>query len=228
MLGRTLGIAAATTFVAAITAGIIALIASDFTDVGKQLDRFWDWYNSQPAQSNLLGKAEGLRDASDITFFTSVPIRGSKLSITTGISFATAEDLTAGKVKDRWCYIQAGKGKFTERLDLGSREGESTSAYTETSRFTAQQLSSFGLSAKRFETLARRHCLFDGLTPSSFGADKVSRLLQAPHQLRNLAQRELAQRLDKFGPDILERKPGFYRNSHADRRRFSVVSSIIT
>lgn len=163
---RLMGITTAIAFTALVMVGVVLLIASDFMDVEKQLDRAWQWYNAPPAKEAFLGKMNAIEEASDITFFASAPIVGSPLEITTGISFANAEDIADGKANRRWCYIQAGKGNFTERLDLGARDGEKSPTYVHTARFSSSQLSAFKLTASQLGMLAKSHCLLNGFKSS--------------------------------------------------------------
>lgn len=183
MFGRILGVIVASIFTAACVLGISVLIASDFSSLGEHWIKFKSWYATPAPKTSLLGKSEALKDAENITFFSTQPIEGSKLKVSTGIAFATAEDILAGKTSNRWCYIQSSSGNFTNRIDLGSQKGGEDPQYVDTSVYTKEQLSEFGFSAEHLASLARSHCLLEGFDPRARDVPK-------PKASENLRQRQ--------------------------------------
>lgn len=175
MIGRMIGGATATIFTAVAVTGIAALIVSDFGEIQTGWKHVSDWFETKPEPALTLGKAEALKDADNITFFHSEEIEGSDLKVTTGIAFASVEDVVAGKTINRWCYIQSGTAKFTERLDLGGQKGLGSPKYTDTTIFTAEQLKGFGLDAEQLAGLARSHCLLKGFDPRTVGKHRLSK-----------------------------------------------------
>lgn len=183
MLGRIIGVIVASTFTAVCVLGISVLIASDFSSLGEHWIKFKSWYETPVPKTSLLGKSDALKDAENITFFSTQPIEGSKLKVSTGIAFATAEDILAGKTSNRWCYIQSSSGNFTNRIDLGSQNGKEDPQYVDTSAYTKEQLSEFGFSAERLASLARSHCLLEGFDPRARDVPK-------PKTSKNLRQKQ--------------------------------------
>lgn len=165
MITRAFGTAVATLFAGLCMIGIAALIASDFMDLTKGWRHLSAWYQTSESDPNLLGKSDALKNADNITFFSSVPIEGTGLSVTTGIAFASAEDIVKGKTKNRWCYIKRHVGKAGKQLDLGTQAGDAEPVYTDPTVFTAEQLKGFGLHVGRLAELARSHCLLTGFDP---------------------------------------------------------------
>lgn len=181
MIGRFLGGVTAAVFTTTAVTGIALLIGADFEELGTGWKHLSDWWNKEPEQEVNLGKAEALKGADNITFFKKEPISGSSLQVTTGIAFASIDDVVAGKTINRWCYIQSGNGKFTQRLDLGSQTGVGRPNYTDPTIFTKKQLEGFDLTVEQLASLSRSHCLLEGFDPRKLGDKKLSQV--APKQI---------------------------------------------
>lgn len=183
MIGRLLGGTAAVVFTGATVTGAALLIASDFADFSSAWNKFSVWMNKPVLQKPVsLGEAEALKGADNITFFHRAAVTGKPFEVTTGIAFANADDVIAGKTKNRWCYIQLGSGNFTQKLDLGSQSGSGKPVYVDTSTFTASQLRSTGMSAEALAKLARSHCLLKGFDPRKVNRIKTPSITLKPRK----------------------------------------------
>lgn len=186
MIVRFIGGLTATVFTGITVIGIAALIGGDFEELGTGWKHISDWWDKQPKKEISLGKADVLKGADNITFFKKEAIAGSSLQVTTGIAFASIEDVVAGKTINRWCYIQSADGKFTKRLDLGSQSGRGSPQYTDPTIFTEKQLEGFGLSVEELASLSRSHCLLEGFDPRSLNEKKLSRVSPPKKKQGNL------------------------------------------
>ncbi|MEL7281865.1 MAG: hypothetical protein AAGK79_16015 [Pseudomonadota bacterium] len=178
MITRILGGLAGTVFAGLTVLGITVLIASDFETLGPKIYRLYAWTQAvpKPVMPKLnLGKAQQLADADSITFFHKQPIKGSDLEVSTGIAFASLEDVVAGRTINRWCYIQVKSGShFTQKIDLGSQRGTARPKYTDTTVFRDDQLKGIDFSREELAKLARSHCLLKGFNPRLIGKQQSS------------------------------------------------------
>jgi len=167
MIGRLLGIATATVFTGSVVIGIASLIANDFGDLEKGFSWAQQTFSTARSKPELIEKDSPLRNADNITFFKSVPIEGTTLTVTTGISFASANDVANGKTKLRWCYIMYDIGKLDKRISLGRQTDNAKPVYDDPTRLPENELKALGLSVTRLASLARSHCFLGGFDPRS-------------------------------------------------------------
>ncbi len=99
-------------------------------------------------------------DVDNFNFFKSKPIEGTALIATTGVEFATANDVLSATTARHWCYILYGSGTISSRLDLGAQEGHAAPVYADLGDISDDRLSDIGLSAERLRAIARSHCQF--------------------------------------------------------------------
>ena len=69
------------------------------------------------------------KEMDDFNFFKTLPIQGTDLSVTTGIAFATSEDVLNQTPTKHWCYIQFGQAGINQKLDLGEQHGTDLPVY---------------------------------------------------------------------------------------------------
>lgn len=167
MITKILGIATATVFTGGIVTGIAILIASDFGDVRLGLNWAQQTFSSAKSETSFIGKNHPLQNADNITFFKSVPIKGTKLKITTGIAFASPDDVLKGKTKSRWCYIIRRDGTLDKRINLGRQNGQSKPNFSDLTQLPESELKALGLTAERLVAIARSHCYLNGFDPRS-------------------------------------------------------------
>jgi len=168
MIGRLMGFCAAILFTGLCVVGISALIASDFEEVGVKLQGFYVWVQDIGQETRpSLGKADALGNTSDITFFHKEPIAGTDLVVSTGIAFASLDDVIEGKTTTRWCYIQVKNGSHvTKRIDLGSQSGRGQPKFNDTKSLTEEQLRGIDIPPDELDQIARSHCLLQGFDPT--------------------------------------------------------------
>lgn len=175
---RILGLGLATTLTLATMTGITALVASDFGDLGEGLNSLRQVFSqSAPEQQSFVSKDSALNGADNISFFKSVPIEGTSFMVTTGIAFASVEDVVAGKSKNRWCYIRHQYENVNRQIDLGKQEGDGKPKYHDPTRLPDSELRLLGLSATRLAELARSHCFLGGFDPRQITEPETKRLL---------------------------------------------------
>lgn len=165
MITRMFGIATATIFTMAVVIGIATIIASDFGDVKLGFNWAQQTFFSAKSETSFIGKNHPLRNADNITFFKSVQIKGTKLKVTTGIAFASPDDVLKGKTKSRWCYIMHHDGKLEKRISLGRQDGQSKPRYSDLTQLPKSELKALGLSTERLAAIARSHCYLSGFDP---------------------------------------------------------------
>ncbi|MGJ8527444.1 hypothetical protein [Maritalea sp.] len=129
---------------------------------------FGDWVTDEdlkpkkgktPATEQL---ANALSEAKDISFFQNEKWFGTHviLLITTGTTFATANDLIDGKVKNQWCYTTFDNGGISTKIDLGSKTGLSAPDFADLKNITNAGLTQLGVDASGLSNIARTHCRF--------------------------------------------------------------------
>ena len=101
--------------------------------------------------------------AQDFTFFQSVPIKGSRLKVITGVRFATAKDVLNAKPQNQWCYINYGFGTVTQRLDLAEKAEQDKIVYSNLDAVPPDELAKIKLGLEQLQTLSRTHCRFDAV-----------------------------------------------------------------
>lgn len=101
-----------------------------------------------------------LEKASDFTFFKTVPIDGTPLSIVTGIRFATAHDVVDGQPASEWCYLTIPNGSISQRIRLATRTAVNPPNYTDLASLDASALNGTGLEISQLALLAGSHCRF--------------------------------------------------------------------
>lgn len=101
-----------------------------------------------------------LEKASDFTFFKTVPIDGTPLSIVTGIRFATAHDVVDGQPASEWCYLTIPNGSISQRIQLATKTAVDPPNYTDLASLDASPLSGVDLEISQLALLARSHCRF--------------------------------------------------------------------
>lgn len=180
MIGRLVGTATAAVFTGVVVTGIAALIASEFGDVEKGISWAQQTLSAYRSSPSSIDKDSPVRNADNITFFKSLPIEGTTHQVTTGISFASAEDLANGKTKSRWCYILYENGKLEKRISLGKQSGQSKPVYDDPTRLPESELKSLGLTATRLASLARSHCFLGGFDPRSSTKNQQSKAKPPP------------------------------------------------
>lgn len=170
-ISRILGLALATTLTVATMTGITALITHDFGDVGQGLNWVRQAFSQSASQGQqLIGKDSALNGADNITFFKSVPIDGTKFEVTTGIAFASVDDVVAGNSKSRWCYIRHRHNNVHRQIELGRQDGKGKPEYYDPTRIPEHELKLLGLDAARLAELARSHCFLSGFDPRKANA----------------------------------------------------------
>ncbi|GAA6176730.1 hypothetical protein [Sulfitobacter pacificus] len=102
-----------------------------------------------------------LEDASDFTFFKSAEIAGSELTVQTGIRFATARDVVAGKPASQWCYVSVPLDGISQQIELASKSADEPPVYAGLASLDASAVAGSGLSVDALTGLARSHCRFD-------------------------------------------------------------------
>lgn len=106
--------------------------------------------------------ANALSEAKDISFFQKKKWFGTHiiLVITTGTTFATANDLINGKVKNQWCYTTFENGGVSTKIDLGSKTGLGAPDFANLHNITNADLTQLGVDASGLSNIARTHCRF--------------------------------------------------------------------
>lgn len=114
------------------------------------------------AQDRKPSVEKALEGTKDITFFKSVRVEGKNFSIMMGITFATAEDMRAGKQKSRWCYITVRpvEGGMLRQIELATQQGARQPEYSDLSKYAASELAVLGETAQSLADIARQHCVF--------------------------------------------------------------------
>lgn len=144
-------------------AGIGALIATDLFGeawVGAVWERF-----IAPADSGV--DLSELESARDFSFFTETVASEAGLTVTTGVKFATFEDLLAGRESERWCYtILVRQGELLRQISLGTQTSGEAPNYTDLTAIRSDELAPFGLDSRTLAQIARSACRFKG-TPES-------------------------------------------------------------
>lgn len=165
-VSRLLGTTAAGVLTGATMFGITALIARDFDgknvlmNFGASVADFWK--NFDKPEEDLKTALKGVED---ITFFARKRIEGTKYEVSTGTTFASSADVVAGTIKSQWCYISAGGGDVSTRIDLGNAQGGATPTYTSLENAPKGVLSDMGFSAAALRATAKTHCQFGAFDP---------------------------------------------------------------
>ncbi|MFT6658556.1 MAG: hypothetical protein ACJAZW_001717 [Maritalea sp.] len=112
-----------------------------------------------PATEQL---ANALSEAKDISFFQNENWFGTHviLVITTGTTFATANDLINGRVKNQWCYTTFDSGGVSTKIDLGSKTWLSAPDFAELNNISNAGLTQLGVDTSGLSNIARTHCRF--------------------------------------------------------------------
>lgn len=110
---------------------------------------------------------ERLSGMEGLTFFLSERVEGTDLDVTTGIRFASADDVVAGKPDKHWCYIDygagvGGTGALTRKLTLATKAADELAVPADLSSLTADDLTGTGLSSAALQALVASHCRFEG------------------------------------------------------------------
>lgn len=107
-----------------------------------------------------------LEGAENFNFFRSVPVDGTDLSVVTGVEFASALDVVAGKLSHMWCYIAVGDGAVAQRVTLAQLNAGREPTFTDFTGISGVDSDPLPLSADRLSALARSHCRFAEFDPS--------------------------------------------------------------
>lgn len=102
-----------------------------------------------------------LQEASDFTFFRSAPIDGTRLSVQTGIRFATARDVVNGIAASKWCYVSIPDGASHQQIELATQSADDPPVYADLTGLNEAALAGFGLGAQALSLMARSHCRFN-------------------------------------------------------------------
>jgi hypothetical protein len=130
---------------------------------------FGDWYSGvwcPPGRKG--GKCRGadnfrerLAGMEGFTFFLNEPVEGTDLDVTTGIRFATAEDVVSGKPEKFWCYLMIGNGAVTRKLTLANKAHGELAVPADLSGIAPDALSGMSLKQADLPALVASHCRFD-------------------------------------------------------------------
>lgn len=104
---------------------------------------------------------QALEEASDFTFFRTMPVAGTGLVVQTGIRFATARDVVDGEPSRQWCYVSIPQGAVSQQIDLAAQSADDPPVYTTLSSLDESALAGVGLSINALSLIARSHCRFD-------------------------------------------------------------------
>lgn len=104
---------------------------------------------------------ERLSGMEGFTFFLAEPVEGTDLDVTTGIRFASADDVVAGKPDKHWCYLDYGTGALTRKLTLATKAADELAVPADLSSLTADDLTGTGMTSAVLQTLVASHCRFD-------------------------------------------------------------------
>lgn len=158
MIGKILTIATASAVTIIAVCGALVLIAMDLLGASfiEKLKFVTGAHDQKPSVEKAL---EGTKD---ITFFKSVKVEGKPFAIMMGITFATAEDMRAGKQKSRWCYITVlpVEGGMLRQIELATQQGAKQPEYSDLSKYAASELAVLGETAQSLADIARKHCVF--------------------------------------------------------------------
>lgn len=102
-----------------------------------------------------------LKYATDFTFFKSVPIDGSDLTVQTSTRFANARDVVAGKPSRQWCYFSIPLGGVSQQIELATQSADVPPIFAALASLDASAVAATGLSAETLASLAQSHCRFD-------------------------------------------------------------------
>jgi hypothetical protein len=130
----------------------------------ERLGKLWEWLTAAgPAPAS----AKPFATSQALNFFVNRPIAGSTLKVTTGVSFASVADLTAGKPHSYWCYVNAAEtiGGVSHDISLGTQQGSAPPVFAQVTDLAPDQLGRFGLSAQQLVALAPSHCQFGRIDP---------------------------------------------------------------
>lgn len=143
---------------ACVIAGCSVIVADDLIGLSV-LSTWFEKFQARPAAplpATLVG-------TKDITFFAHVPIKNSEAEITTGVQYATPEDLLTGSEQKRWCYtFVPDEGVVSRRVDLGAKEGKAAPSYEALAGVTAADFAALGVTREELVRLARASCKFEG------------------------------------------------------------------
>lgn len=139
-------------------AGTVSIVAIDL--LGASFIEKVKFLGTLPREESSVPKE--LKGTKDITYFRTVKVDGKPFAITMGISFATPEDLAAGKQKSRWCYttIKPADGGVPRQIELATQEGAKAPRYNDLAVYAAGELAVLGETMESLATIARRHCVF--------------------------------------------------------------------
>ncbi|MCF6277219.1 MAG: hypothetical protein L3J16_00500 [Anaerolineales bacterium] len=134
-----------------------------------KLALFWEWSADSwcpPGRTSANCAAVDdfetvLEDASDFTFFRSVPVEDTELKVQTGIRFATARDVVSGKAVSQWCYVSIPLGGISQQIELATQSADEPPIYAELASLDASAVADSGLSVDALMHLALSHCRFD-------------------------------------------------------------------
>jgi len=106
---------------------------------------------------------ERLAGMEGFTFFLSEPVEETDLDVTTGIRFASADDVVAGKPEKFWCYLVYGTGALTRKLTLATKTADMRTVLADLTTITPGELTGTRLSAADLQALVASHCRFDAV-----------------------------------------------------------------
>lgn len=110
---------------------------------------------------------ERLAGMEGFTFFLNEPVEGTDLDVTTGIRFATADDVVAGKPEKFWCYLMIGQGAVTRKLTLANKAHGERAVPADLSAISSDVLSGMNLTQADIPPLVASHCRFDAARSAS-------------------------------------------------------------
>ncbi len=209
---RIIGATIATALAAVTVSGIALLIARDFGELGATVSAGLRYFES--SREERPGKIENIMKRYDgITFFKHVPIAGTSHKVTTGIAYASADDVVNHKTKNRWCYLADQQGKLTKQIDLGKQAGNGKPVYSDLTRIPESEFKALGLSAVKLASLARSHCFLQGFDPKK---TKVSDA-ETKAKRKSKTKAKVKARMRKRPPAHVWQLPRIWRSQRAGK-----------
>lgn len=108
-----------------------------------------------------------LEDAENFNFFRSLSIEGTDLVVITGVAFTSALDVVAEAPSHLWCYINDGSGAVSRRITLAQMRAGHPPQFTDFEGLSGSEAQALPMNADRLSALARSHCQFTEIDPSS-------------------------------------------------------------
>lgn len=153
---RIAGFTIATALTTTALAGIGALIMNDFPEVRETL-------GSLIAAMSTTPDTKWPDDVDDINLFFKTPIEGTDLFVTTGVAFSSPENLSQSRASSYWCYVNYNADIVSNRLDLGSRQGDAPPVYTTGAQIPDAAVRDIGIDRYKLSGIAMSHCKFHNL-----------------------------------------------------------------